>query len=82
MVVLTALLAHQRDVDVSHQVDELRHCVNVLFAFQRRPTKDHVFVNDTRQWLARLVRLFLVFFVTSSSRVLSYCVSDTCAVSC
>ena len=62
--VWTALLAHQRDANVSHQVQQLRQCISILFAFQRRPTKDRVFVTDTRHWLSRLVRLFLIFFTS------------------
>jgi len=54
----TALLAHQRDAGVSHQIDQLRQCISILFAFQRKPTRDNVFVTDSRQWLSRLVRLF------------------------
>ena len=64
MFIYTALLAHQRDVDVSHQVDQLRQCISILFAFQRRPSKDSVFVTDSHQWLSRLVRLFLIFLLS------------------
>lgn len=61
-----ALTADQRDVSVSHQVDQLRQCISILFAFQRRPTKDNLFVTDTRQWLSRLVSSCLIFVVISS----------------
>ncbi|XP_049842891.1 ectopic P granules protein 5 homolog isoform X1 [Schistocerca gregaria] len=38
---------------------ELRHCVSVLFTFQRRPIKDDKFIADCRGWLSRLVALLV-----------------------
>nr|CAD7569208.1 unnamed protein product [Timema californicum] len=38
---------------------ELRMCITVLFSFQRRAVKDTQFVEDTRDWLSRLVAVLL-----------------------
>lgn len=38
-------------------VENLRICISVLFAFQRRGVKDQRFVRDTRQWLTDLVAM-------------------------
>ena len=65
--VWAALLAHQRDANITHQVQQLRQCISILFAFQRRPTKDSVFVTDTRHWLSRLVRSFLIFITSRAA---------------
>nr|XP_053655972.1 ectopic P granules protein 5 homolog isoform X2 [Cherax quadricarinatus] len=40
-------------------VEKLCTCISVLFAFQRRGTKDQQFVRDTRQWLTDLVAILL-----------------------
>ena len=53
-------LPHQRDARTSHQVAILRRCISVLFAFQRRPASDDVFVKDTRRWLSSMVRFLEV----------------------
>ncbi len=52
----TAWLPSERDPAISEQVQPLRQCIDVLFMFQRKPARDDVFLKDTRQWLARLVR--------------------------
>nr|CAD7586275.1 unnamed protein product [Timema genevievae] len=38
---------------------ELRMCITVLFSFQRRAVKDAQFVEDTQNWLSRLVAVLL-----------------------
>src|SRR5688572_27199134 len=53
--VFAAFLAHQRDPSVTHQVEALKSCISVFFAFQRKPTKDDVFTKDVRQWLSLTV---------------------------
>ncbi|ELT99412.1 hypothetical protein CAPTEDRAFT_188527 [Capitella teleta] len=54
-----AHLAHQLNRRVSQQVSALKHCISVLFAFQRKPAKDPVFVSDTQKWLSILVGTLL-----------------------
>ena len=48
-------LPPQRDARTAHQAAALRRSVAVLFAFQRRPSSDDVFVRDTRRWLSNMV---------------------------
>ena len=55
-----AWLAHQRDAQVSHQVEHLKICISILFMFQRKPAKDDIFVRDTRSWLSRLVSIIIL----------------------
>ncbi|KAK7082717.1 hypothetical protein SK128_026804 [Halocaridina rubra] len=38
-------------------VAKLKMCISVLFAFQRRGVKDHLFIRVTRQWLTDLVAI-------------------------
>lgn len=40
-------------------LNELHVAISVLFSFQRRQIKDEGFINDTRQWLSRLVAVLL-----------------------
>lgn len=61
-VCIAAFLAHQRDPSVTHQVEALKSCISVLFAFQRKPTKDDVFTKDVRQWLSLMVSNIFPFF--------------------
>ncbi|RZF35977.1 hypothetical protein LSTR_LSTR005390 [Laodelphax striatellus] len=45
--------------DLRQVIAELRTAISVLFAFQRRRIKDEGFVTHTRQWLTKLVAVFL-----------------------
>ncbi|KAF5275551.1 hypothetical protein FQR65_LT04154 [Abscondita terminalis] len=38
---------------------ELRMCISVLFSFQRRVIRDVQFIKETREWLSRLVAIFV-----------------------
>uniref|UniRef100_A0A1Y1N595 Ectopic P granules protein 5 homolog n=2 Tax=Photinus pyralis TaxID=7054 RepID=A0A1Y1N595_PHOPY len=40
-------------------LSELRLCISVLFSFQRRLIRDVQFIKETREWLNRLVAIFL-----------------------
>ncbi|KAK5643248.1 hypothetical protein RI129_007093 [Pyrocoelia pectoralis] len=40
-------------------LSELRICISVLFSFQRRIIRDVQFIKETREWLTRLVAIFL-----------------------
>lgn len=66
MYMFAAFLAHQRDPSVTHQVEALKSCISVLFAFQRKPTKDDVFTKDVRQWLSLMVSNVFHFYSVSS----------------
>ncbi|KAK7871957.1 hypothetical protein R5R35_004755 [Gryllus longicercus] len=53
------LIAGDPPLHVLPHMTELRVCVSILFTFQRRVVKDLQFVNDTRDWLSRLVAILL-----------------------
>ena len=54
--VITADEPGQRSVQLSEQVYRLKTCIQILFQFQRKPSRDIVFVKDAQMWLRRLVR--------------------------
>ena len=54
-LVFPALLATEVSATVKHHVAPLKHCISVLFMFQRKPAKDDLFVRDLQQWITRLV---------------------------
>lgn len=54
-----SLIDVQESTQIPPQLVELRMCVTVLFAFQRRPLKDAKFVADTREWLGKLIGVHL-----------------------
>lgn len=40
-------------------IAELKMCITILFNFQRKNLKDDKFVNDTREWLSKLIAVLL-----------------------
>ncbi|KAJ8667148.1 hypothetical protein QAD02_008810 [Eretmocerus hayati] len=54
-----SLIAHQAASHSMPQLVELRMCITILFNFQRRNLKDGKFVNDSRDWLTKLVAVLL-----------------------
>ncbi|XP_033099652.1 ectopic P granules protein 5 homolog isoform X3 [Anneissia japonica] len=56
---ITAHLVGESSREDQQQIERLRQCISVLFAFQRRPTQDQVFIDVTREWLKRLIAILL-----------------------
>ncbi|XP_031837862.1 ectopic P-granules autophagy protein 5 isoform X2 [Nomia melanderi] len=54
-----SLAAEQTPSQLMPQLMEIRMCITILFYFQRKLLKDGKFVTDTREWLTKLVAIFL-----------------------
>ncbi|KAK6177743.1 hypothetical protein SNE40_015786 [Patella caerulea] len=52
--------AHARHkLQLVHQINRLKDCISVLFAFHRRPCRDQEFTKNTRKWTDILVGVLL-----------------------
>lgn len=49
----------QTQLQTIPQLIELRMCITILFNFQRKLLKDWKFVNDSREWLTKLISILL-----------------------
>ncbi|XP_077996830.1 ectopic P granules protein 5 homolog [Glandiceps talaboti] len=47
------------DEQFSRDIQTLKQCISVLFAFYRRPVKDEEFIDNLQQWTERLVAALL-----------------------
>lgn len=50
-----ALLMNLNSAEAQADINKLKQCISVLFAFQRRPISDTEFVELSRSWLQRMV---------------------------
>ncbi|KAG1714715.1 Ectopic P granules protein 5 [Nymphon striatum] len=52
-------LSEERDRDTEVAIDHLKICISILFHFQRMQISDFKFVQETRNWLTKLVSVLL-----------------------
>lgn len=53
------LLMQEEPIHLKPYLNEIRMCISVLFAFQRKLIRDETFLKETREWLSRLVAVLL-----------------------
>ncbi|XP_077865495.1 ectopic P granules protein 5 homolog [Saccoglossus kowalevskii] len=53
---VTAHLSPEIDPVATQDLQHLKQCISVLFAFYRRPLKDEEFIKYLQLWLERMVR--------------------------
>eukprot|EP00057_Strongylocentrotus_purpuratus_P029333 XP_011683807.1 PREDICTED: ectopic P granules protein 5 homolog [Strongylocentrotus purpuratus] len=56
---VTALLMNLNSAEAQADINKLKQCISVLFAFQRRPISDSEFVELSRSWLQRMISVLL-----------------------
>lgn len=54
-----SLIVEEESMHLNSFINEIRTAISVLFAFRRKLIKDGIFLEDTRDWLTRLVAVLL-----------------------
>nr|XP_023017259.1 ectopic P granules protein 5 homolog [Leptinotarsa decemlineata] len=54
-----ALTSESEPLHLKHYLGELRLCISILFAFQRKIIREVEFINETRTWLSNLIAVLL-----------------------
>lgn len=56
---VSLIIVEEESMHLNSFINEIRTAISVLFAFRRKLIKDGIFLEDTSDWLTRLVAVLL-----------------------